>query len=109
VAQSKPTAVTSLYLQSLNAAIDLSEENQAALENRIPGAIWFALFLIALLACVALGFGLRQRTWFALLIVPMTISIVMALIADLDSPRKGLIRVSRQSMERVQSDLKLPY
>src|SRR5262249_41963380 len=104
-----PSPVAALYLESLNTAIDLSEENQAALENRIPGAIWLMLVLISLLTCLTLGFGLQRRTWFTILIAPLTISIVMALIADLDSPRKGLILVGRESMERVQSDLKLPY
>ena len=109
VAQSKRDPITSVYLQSLNAVIDLSEENQAALENRIPRAIWFTLVLIALLGSLMLGFGLQRRNWIPILIAPLTISIVMTLIADLDSPRKGLIVVGRESMQRVQSDLKLPY
>src|ERR1700722_5928109 len=33
------------------------------------------------------------------------ISIVMALIADLDTPNRGLIRVSQESMLRLQSDM----
>jgi hypothetical protein len=110
VARSDPNnQVTALYLESLNAVREQSEENQAALENRIPGPIWFVLFFIALLTCVSLGFGLKGRTWFSVLLTPLTISLVMALIADLDSPRKGLIVVGRESMERVQHDLKLPY
>jgi hypothetical protein len=109
VAQSKRDPITGLYLQSLNAVIDLGEENEAALENRIPGAIWFMLFFIALLSSLMLGFGLQSRNWIPILLAPLTVSIVMALIADLDSPRKGLIVVGRESMKRVQSDLKLPY
>ena len=42
-----------------------------------------------------------------MIVTPLMISIVMALVADLDSPRSGLIRISQQSMQRVQSDLKV--
>jgi hypothetical protein len=38
-------------------------------------------------------------------ISPLTIAIVMALIADLDAPRTGLIKISQQSLRRVQQDL----
>jgi hypothetical protein len=35
-------------------------------------------------------------------VLPLTVAIVMALVADLDSPRTGVIRVGLQSMERLQ-------
>jgi hypothetical protein len=41
-----------------------------------------------------------------MVVSPLTIAIVMALIADLDSPRTGLIQVGQQSLRRVQQDLK---
>jgi hypothetical protein len=34
------------------------------------------------------------------------IAIVMGLIADLDSPRSGLLRVDLRSLERVEQDLR---
>ncbi len=105
VAQSAPTAITSVYIQSLNQMIDLSEESLAARENRVPGAIWFMLAFISLLACLTSGYSHRKRFLLSMLVTPLMISIVMALIADLDAPRRGLILVGQQSLERVQSDL----
>ncbi len=87
--------------------IDVSEERQAALENRIPGSIWLMLLLISLLTCLTVGYSVRRRFAFSMIVTPLMISIVMALVADLDSPRSGLIRISQQSMQRVQSDLKV--
>jgi hypothetical protein len=40
-----------------------------------------------------------------MIVAPLMISIVMALIADLDTPNRGLIRVSQESMLRLQSDM----
>jgi hypothetical protein len=39
-----------------------------------------------------------------MIVPPLMIAIVVALIADLDTPRSGLIRVGQQSMQRLQSD-----
>ncbi len=106
-AQMSPTPITALFAQSLNQMIDVSEERQAALENRIPGSVWLMLVLISLLTCLTVGYTVRRRFVFSMIVTPLMISIVMALVADLDSPRSGLIRISQQSMQRVQSDLKV--
>ncbi|MCL4523229.1 MAG: hypothetical protein M1453_13675 [Acidobacteria bacterium] len=104
-AQTSPTPITAIFAQSLNQMIDLSEERLAALENRIPASIWVMLVLISLLTCLTVGYSLRRRTALAMLVSPLAISIVLALAADLDSPRTGVIRISQQSVERVRTDL----
>ena len=98
--------ITGLFAESLNQMIELSEESLAALEFRVPRAIWIVLVLISLLACLTVGYSLRRRFFLAMLVTPLMIAIVMALIADLDSPRNGLLQAGQQSMERLQSDLK---
>lgn len=45
VARQSPTTITSLFVQSLNESIDLSEKRLAMLENRVPTAIWVMLAL----------------------------------------------------------------
>jgi hypothetical protein len=106
VAQQNPTPVTSLFVQALNDSIDLAEKRRATIENRIPRAIWMLLALVSLLSCLTIGVSERQRFWFVMIISPLTIAIVMALIADLDAPRSGLIQVGQESLRRVQQDLK---
>ncbi len=90
----------------MNESIDLTEKRLATLENRIPNAIWILLVLISILSCLTIGVSERRRFWFLMGVSPLTIAIVMALIADLDSPRTGLIQVGQQSLRRVQQDLK---
>jgi hypothetical protein len=40
-----------------------------------------------------------------MLVPPLMIAIVMGLIADLDTPGSGLIRVGQESIERLHSEL----
>jgi len=108
VAQQNPTPITSIFISSLNEMIDLSEKQLASLENRIPLSIWIMLLLISLLACLTVGYAMRIRFLLSMVVPPLMIAIVVALTADLDSPRSGTIRVGQQSMERVQSDLNKP-
>jgi Protein of unknown function (DUF4239) len=104
-AEKNPTPVTSIYITSLNEMIDLDSKRTAAVENRVPKPIWIMLFLMGILACLSFGFSLRRRFILSMLVAPLMISIVMALIADLDTPNRGFIRVSQESMRRLQPDM----
>jgi hypothetical protein len=105
IAQDKATPITAIFIQTLNDSIDLSEKRLAALETRIPLAIWLMLVFMSVLACLLTGYSMRQRFVLVMLISPLMIAVVLALIADLDSPRTGLIRVGQQSLERLQTDV----
>jgi len=84
--------------------IDLSEKRLTALENRIPHTIWLMLLLIASLTCFTFGYGQRRRFWLVAIVTPLMITIVMGLIADLDSPRSGFLRVDQRSLERLEQE-----
>ncbi|HXT77364.1 MAG TPA: hypothetical protein VN780_13815 [Candidatus Eisenbacteria bacterium] len=49
------------------------------------------LTLISLLACPTVGMSVRRRFLYVMLVTPLMIAIVMALIADLNNPRAGLL------------------
>jgi hypothetical protein len=105
VAQQSPGPITALFVNSLNETIDLDAKRLAALENRVPRAIWGMLVLLSLLTCLMVGYSQRQRFLPAMLVPPLMIAIVMALISDLDTPGSGLIRVGQESIERLHSEL----
>ena len=105
LAQQTPNPIISIYVQTLNDMIDLHEKRMAASENRVPGTIWAMLILLGGLTCLVVGLSQRRRMAISMMVPPLMIAIVMALIADIDSPRKGLIRVSQGSMVRLQEDL----
>ena len=105
--QQKPNVVTPLFAQALGGLGDLMEQRLAAAEKRIPGAIWLVLILISALTCLVVGYSMRHRMLLAMFVVPMTVSIVLALVSELDSPRSGFIHAEQLSMERLQKDLRM--
>ena len=105
VTQQSQTAVISAYIQTLNDTIDVSEKRLAAFENRVPRPVWIIIIVVAVFQGFAGGFSLKRKLWFSLVAAPLVIAVVMALIADLDSPHTGLIHVEQNSMERLVKDV----
>jgi hypothetical protein len=99
------SAVATAYITSLNEMIDLHDKRVAALENRIPGSIWFLLVAVSMVTVFTRGLTLGSRFWLTFILVPLTISIVLALIADIDSPSSGMIRQDQRAMQRLKSEL----
>lgn len=105
VAQIDRTAITATYVKSLNETIDLHDKRVAALENRIPVSIWFLILSVSVIAMFSRGLTLTRRFWLTLVLTPITIAIVVALVADLDSPSAGLIRLDQRAMQRLKAEL----
>ncbi len=83
----------------------------AGLRNRIPGAIWVALFAVAVLSLAAMGYhaGLvRTSRSLAVLAVALTFSAVIGLIADLDRPQEGALKVSQQALMDLRQSMQGP-
>ena len=105
VAQNDRTAVTGIYLNSLNETIDLHEKRLAAFENRVPQPIWLLIISVSLIAVFTRGSTLTTRFWLTLVLLPITIAIVVSLIADLDSPSRGLIQLDQRALQRLKADM----
>jgi hypothetical protein len=86
--------------------IDVHEKRIAASENRVPLTIWALIICVSLIAAFTRGLTLMSRSWFNLVLVPLTIAVVVALIADLDTPGRGFIRIEQKAMQRLDADLK---
>lgn len=101
-AQNDPHPVpASLLLQSINQAIDMEGARWMALHNVVPHSVMIANATVAVLAASLVGysFGLaRKRQPYSMAVLSIAITIVLAVILDLDRPRSGLIRVSQQPM-----------
>jgi hypothetical protein len=113
VAEKNPNSiVVGIFVQSLNEMIDLHAKRlQAGVRSRIPGAIWLGLFAVAVLSLAAMGYleGLSgTRRSLAIIAVAIAFSVVIELIADLDRPQEGVLRVSQQSLLDVQRSMNAP-
>jgi hypothetical protein len=90
------------FIQSLNDVIAMhNRQVMVRQEFRIPNAIWIVLYVIIPLSAASIGChgGLtgRRRPLVAVAFV-LIITVVMALIWDLDHPRRGSLRVSQQAL-----------
>jgi transposase len=90
-AQSTP--VLALTVSGMNDVLNSQGYTQAAWWNRIPAAAWILMGLIAIVSNLLLGYRERSTGLLVLLVVPVVSSIAFFLIADIDSPRGGVIRV----------------
>jgi hypothetical protein len=103
VAEDHPTSiVVGLFIQSLNETIDLHAKRlTAGVRNRIPAPIWAALYGISILSFAAMGYhsGLTGTSRSLVIVaVAITFSAVIGLIADLDRPQEGILKVSQQAL-----------
>jgi len=100
------------FIQSLNEVIALHTRRlTVGQEFRIPTTIWIVLYVIMTLAVVAIGFhaGLtRARRPLVIAAFVLIFSVVMTVIADLDSPRRGALKVSQQALTDQRRTMNAP-
>jgi hypothetical protein len=107
-ALAQPTPLTALVVSGMNDVLNSQGYTQAAWWNRIPRAAWVLMTVVAIAANVLLGFMAKraesERT--LLLVMPLLVGVALALIADIESPRGGVIRVQPQNLIALAESLK---
>jgi len=110
--QEVPGGDRSAFLSTLVEVITLHKKRlNAAIHNRLHAPIWFALFGLAVLAMAVLGYRAgvsERRSLVAVVTMAFAFSTVILLVADLDRPGAGVIRVSQQAMLDLQQELRDP-
>lgn len=94
-----------LFVDSINAVISTHTKRLTVARTRIPSTIWLALYAMTIVAMTTVGYqfgvsGARRSP--AMPALALTFSMVIALIADLDRPLQGLLRVNQQAMIDLQ-------
>jgi hypothetical protein len=101
-ALSQPSALSALATSGMNDVLNSQGYTQAAWWNRIPHAAWVLIWAIAICCNLLLGFATRHAQRKArsvlLFILPLVLAISFLLLADIDSPRGGFIRVRPQNL-----------
>ena len=106
----QPTPISAIAVVGMNDVLNSQGYTQAAWWNRIPSAAWVLMVAIAMCANLLVGVGAksgRSRTAL-ILVLPFVVSISFLLIADIDSPRGGLIRLSPQNLQSLSDSLRAP-
>lgn len=104
---SSPVMVA-LFLNSLNEMIDLHDKRLSAFENRIPQMVLLLLFVCGTMTVLVTGYGCglgNRRNLVPAAMMSIILTMVILVIMDLDLPQRGFIRISQQSMIRLQQSL----
>lgn len=107
-AAANPNAVTALAVSGMNDVLNSEGYTQAARWNKIPTAAWCLMLAIAVCCNLLLGYSARgpAEGRILFLILPLLVSISFLLMADLDSPHSGIIRVHPENLLRLSQSLR---
>lgn len=103
--------IGALLIESLNEMFDLQSDRMVAFHARLPSTVWDCLSLMIFVGVAATGYqcGVTRSR-----VMPVTITLVIAfgvivmLIADLDRPLQGTLRVSREPLIDLNRRLNSP-
>ena len=99
-ATEQPSVLTSLAASGMNDVLNSQGYTLASWRNTIPGAAWILMELIGVCCSALIGYSARGTRMLAprFFILPLLISVSFFLIADIDSPRRGVIHVRAQNL-----------
>jgi hypothetical protein len=99
-ADAPPTPMFALAVSGMNDVLNSQGYTQAAWWNRIPPGAWFLMIAVAICSNLLIGYTSHSTgaKFLRLLILPLILCIAFYAIADIDSPRRGIIRVHPQNL-----------
>jgi hypothetical protein len=106
--QAPDSVMIELFVASLNDMIDMHGKQLAAMRNRIPAAIFFLLFFVAIVAVGLTGYGSgprHARSATLTLLVSLLVAAVIMLVVDLHRPVRGMIVVDMASLRDVRDSM----
>lgn len=105
VSEAHPTPPVTLAVQGMNDVLNRQGYTQAAWWNRIPLAAWGLMVFLAICCSLLIGYSARRRERVLFMVVPFLVSVAFFLIAEIDSPRTGVIRVLPQNLISLSQSL----
>ena len=104
----EPTQTMILFAEALNDVIDLHEKRMQSLEDHVPELVLWLLFAVAAVSFGFIGYnsGLAgRRHLVSSVVLAVLVMAVLAVILDIDRPRRGLIQVGQDSMVRLKAGM----
>jgi hypothetical protein len=101
------SAVEALAVSGMNDVLNSQGYTQAAWWNRIPSGAWGLMWAIAICCNVMIGFYIGPTDPKSIrFIMPIVIAVAFLLMADIDSPRFGIITVHPQNLISLADSLR---
>jgi hypothetical protein len=104
-ALARPTPPITLTVSGMNDVLNSQGYTQAAWWNRIPIGAWSLMIALAIFCSLLIGYDARHRGFRLLMVFPLIVSVAFFLVADIDSPRNGVIRVMPQNLISLSQSL----
>jgi CDP-diglyceride synthetase len=104
------TDISANYVESLNDMANVMATRIAvSVQSRMPTGLWAVLYVLIVLGMIAVGYQTAiadsRRTW-AMVVMALSFSIVITLIAALDDPERGYIPISQRPLTDLQSEMR---
>lgn len=98
--------MSSTFLSSINAVIDLDTSRKTGRMAHVPDEVFWVLFVYVMVAAVIIGYIIRNRASFYLAcIMNLLVVLSLMLIMDIDRPAGGGIRESQFPMKLLRQSL----
>ncbi|PWI77136.1 hypothetical protein DEO48_25970 [Enterobacter sp. CGMCC 5087] len=98
------TPVLSSVLKTYNELMTSKQKTSAVWKRQVPDAAWIVLLLFAMSACFLTGHQDLAHPGY-LLVLPVLTSLVLFVIAEIDIPGQGIIRVTPDDLEQISAQL----
>jgi hypothetical protein len=104
-AAKQSTFLTGLAVSGMNDVLNSQGYTQAAWWFRLPVTAWAFMGAIAVFSSLLIGYSSHRSRLTIFVVLPLAVSIAFFLIADIESPRHGLIRVVPQNLMSLSQTL----
>ena len=104
----RPTQVAALVASGMNDVINADGYTVAAWRNRLPVEVWLLLILVGAGCNFLIGFGAEKLSSTTHAILPITASLAILLIADVEGPSNGFVRVHPENLIDAAASMKAP-
>lgn len=91
-----PSHAMMLLVPALNEMIDITTTRSMAMENHPPTVVFVLIVVLSLIGSLLVGYSMSEnkgRSWLHSVAFAMIMALVAYVIADLEFPRMGLIRI----------------
>jgi len=102
----QPTCTIALAVSGMNDVLNSQGYTQAAWWNRIPLPAWGLMAALAIFSNLLVGYASHRRGTVLFLTLPLALSISFFLLADISSPRHGLIRILPENLVSLSKSLR---
>ena len=107
-ATARPTPPVALAVSGMNDVLNRQGYTQAAWWNRLPVGVWSLMVALAICCSLLIGYSAHRKVSLLFTVLPFVVAVAFLLIADIDSPRRGVIHVLPQNLESLSQSLHKP-